>query len=49
MTSEPSQAEGFGSLQRGSEENKPPDIHILGATAFDDLLASDEVVEAFSI
>jgi hypothetical protein len=35
-------------LQEGSEENKPPDIHLLGATAFGNLLASNEVVEAFA-
>jgi hypothetical protein len=27
----------------------PPDIQLLGATAFDHLLASEEVVEAFAI
>jgi hypothetical protein len=49
VTSEPPQGTEKFRLQEGGEENKPPDIHLLGATAFDDLLASDEVVEAFAI
>jgi hypothetical protein len=49
VTSEPPQGTDMFRLQEGSEENKPPDIHLLGATIFDDLLASNVVVEAFAI
>jgi hypothetical protein len=38
--------------ERGEGNTKvdpPPDIQLLGATAFDHLLASEEVVEAFAI
>jgi hypothetical protein len=36
-------------MQEYSEEKKPPNIYLLGATAFKNHLASDEVLEAFAI
>ena len=38
-----------GSGEENTNDEPPPDIQLLGATAFGHLLASEEVVEAFAI
>jgi hypothetical protein len=38
-----------GQPRESSEDSPTPDIGILGATAFDDLLASDESIETFAL
>jgi len=38
-----------GKPRESGEESHTPDIEILGATAFDDLLASDETIETFGL
>jgi hypothetical protein len=38
-----------GKPRESGEDSPTPDIEILGATAFDDLLASDETIETFAL
>jgi len=38
-----------GKPREGGEDSPTPDIEILGETAFDDLLASDETIETFAL
>jgi hypothetical protein len=38
-----------GKPRESGEDSRTPDIKILGATAFDDLLASDETIETFAL
>jgi len=38
-----------GNPRESGEDSPTPDIEILGATAFDDLLASDETIETFAL
>jgi hypothetical protein len=38
-----------GKPKESGEDSPTPDIEILGATAFDDLLASDETIESFAL
>ena len=38
-----------GKPKENSEDSPTPDIEILGATAFDDLLASDETIDTFAL
>jgi len=38
-----------GQPRESGEDSPTPDIEIFGATAFDDLLASDETIETFAL
>ena len=42
-------ADPDGKPRESGEDSPTPDIEILGATAFDDLLASDETIETFAL